>query len=154
MDILRQAAPITAPEQQRYFKEVVTPDFRAREPRQILLSLLFEESCIGYTGLTNIDWRAKRAEVSFLLDPARAANPDLYRQGFGTCLELLSRTAFELLGFHRLFAETFDLRPLHVAILEAHGYRLEGRMREHVRIAGTWVDSLIHGLLAPQSRER
>jgi RimJ/RimL family protein N-acetyltransferase len=32
-------------------------------------------------------------------------------------------------------------------VLEANQFRLEGRLREHVRIGGTAVDSLIHGCL-------
>lgn len=153
IDVLRQASPISPLEQRRYYDLVVRPAFRADRPALVLLSLLLEESCIGYAGLTNIDWFARRAEISFLLDPDRVERTDLYRRDFAACLKLLSHTAFELLGLHRLFAETFDVRPLHVEILEAHGYVLEGRMRDHVRIEGGRVDSLIHGLLRPDWRD-
>lgn len=148
IDVLRQAAPISPPEQQRYYEEVIRPTFDAPRPKLILLSLLRAEECIGYCGLTNLDWDAKRAEISFLLDPRRVEDPALYLRDFSVCLELLSRTAFEVLGLHRLFAETYDVRPPHVAILESRGFVCEGRLREHVRVAGRWVDSLIHGLLA------
>ncbi|MDP6978831.1 MAG: GNAT family N-acetyltransferase [Myxococcota bacterium] len=152
IDVLRQSVPITPAEQQRYFDEVIRPTFKDRRPRLILLSLLREELCVGYCGLTNVDWPAGRAEISFLLDPMRARDPRIYREDMSACLELLSRTAFERLGLNRLFAETFDIRPDHIAILEAHGYACEGRMREHVTVRGVRVDSLIHGLLATDWR--
>ena len=40
IDILRQAAPLTAEAQDRYFREVVTPLFEAAQPAQLLFSLL------------------------------------------------------------------------------------------------------------------
>ncbi len=152
IDVLRQAAPITPDEQQRYFDEVVRPTFRERRPKIILLSLLRSHICVGYCGLTNLDWVAGRAEISFLLDPMRARDPRIYREDMSACLELLSHTAFERLGLNRLFAETFDIRPNHIAILEAHGYEQEGRMREHVTVRGARVDALIHGMLASDWR--
>lgn len=152
IDVLRQTAPISAPEQQRYFDEVVRPTFRERRPRMILLSLLRDGVCVGYCGLTNLDWLAGRGEVSFLLDPMRVRDTRIYEEDMGSALELLSRVAFERVGLNRLFAETFDIRPHHVAILESHGFRLEGRMREHATVRGQRVDSLLHGLLAREWR--
>ena len=152
IDVLRQAAPISALEQERYYADVVRPGFRLSRPNLILLSLLRRGSCIGYTGLMNIDWPAGRAEISFLLDPDRVDDPSIYRRDFSACLKLLSYTAFEILGFQRLFAETFDVRPLHVDILEAEGYVLEGRLRNHARVEGHLVDSLLHGLLGQDWR--
>ncbi len=148
IDVLRQSAPISPSEQRQYFDDVVRPTFRERRPDLILLSLLRDEVCVGYCGLTNIDWLAGRAEISFLLDPMRAREPRIYEEDMKACLELLSRTAFERLGLNRLFAETFDIRPHHVAILEAHGFQREGCMREHTSVHGVRVDALLHGLLA------
>lgn len=145
--VLRQRASVSEIEQEHYFDRVVQPGFPKRQPEMILMSLLREGKCIGYTGLTHIDWAAERAEISFLVDPARAQDPTVYQQDFSRCLEMLASVAFENLEFNRLFAETFDLRPAHIGILEAAGYRLEGRLREHVEVDGRVVDSLVHGLL-------
>lgn len=154
MGILRQSAPISSRDQERYYAEIVRPSFSDRRPKLILLSFLCRDSCIGYTGLTNIDWQAGRAEISFLLDSERVDDPATYRRDFTACLGLLSFTAFEILDFHRLFAETFDVRPLHVEILESEGYTLEGRLRDHASVDGRRVDSLVHGLLGSDWRAR
>ena len=154
MNVLRQQSPISRDEQVRYFDQIVRPTFTRARPGQILLSLLRDETCIGYTGLTNIDWSAGRAEISFLLDPDRSIDPERYGRDFNACLSLLSHTGFEILGLHRLFAETYDIRPRHIEVLENYGYVLEGRMRDHVRIDGEAVDALIHGLLETDWRLR
>ena len=115
------------------------------KPRQILFSFLSQSQCVGYGGLTHIDWDSKRAEVSFLLDPERAADEECYRSEFKIFLKLLFRAAFDALGLHRLYTETFDIRPLHIEVLESCGFRREGRLVDHNYIQGNYVDSVIHG---------
>ena len=149
LQVLRQAEPLTAAQQNAYFQRVVLPLFEQQQPDQLLFSLLHEDQLIAYGGLVHISWPDRRAEVSFLADPARAAQPETYRQDFQAHLRLLGQAAFDDLSFHRLFTETYDIRPAHVAILEEAGFQLEGRLRQHVQLApGIFADSLLHGQLA------
>jgi RimJ/RimL family protein N-acetyltransferase len=147
IDVLRQRGALTEADQRRYYDSVVAASFSASEPRLMLFSYLHARQCIGYGGLTNIDWQAGRAEISFLADSARAADPVTYERDFATFLELVKELTFQATGLNRLFTETFDIRPAHVAILEGAGFRLEGRLREHARVGERRVDSLLHGLL-------
>ena len=149
LEVLRQAEPLTAEQQAAYFKRVVLPLFEQEQPGQLLFSLLHNNELIAYGGLVHLSWPDGRAEVSFLVDPTRAAEPATYRQDFRAHLRLLGQVAFESLKFNRLFTETYDIRPAHIAILEEAGFRLEGRLRQHVQLApGTFTDSLMHGQLA------
>ena len=149
LEVLRQAEPLTAEQQDTYFQRVVLPQFEQEQPGQLLFSLLQNDQLVAYGGLVHISWRDLRAEVSFLADPVRAAEPDTYRRDFRAHLRLLGQVAFAELKFNRLFTETYDIRPAHVAILEEVGFQLEGRLRQHVRLApDTFTDSLMHGQLA------
>ena len=149
LEVLRQAAPLTAEQQEAYFQRVVLPLFEQEKPGQLLFSLLHEDELIAYGGLVHLSWPDLRAEVSFLVEPTRAADAATYRQNFLAHLRLLGQVAFEELKFNRLFTETYDIRPAHVAILEEAGFRLEGRLRQHIQLApGTFTDSLMHGQLA------
>ncbi len=62
-------------------------------------------------------------------------------------LALLAEVAFRSLELNRLHTETYDIRPSHISVLEASGFQQEGRMREHVVIAGKPTDALLHGRL-------
>jgi RimJ/RimL family protein N-acetyltransferase len=147
--VLRQAEPLSAARQDAYFQQVVLPLFEQEKPGQLLFSLLYHDELIAYGGLVHISWPDSRAEVSFLVEPERAANAETYRRDFLAHLRLLGQAAFEGLGFNRLFTETYDIRPAHVTILEEAGFRLEGRLRQHVRLSpDTFADSLMHGQLA------
>ena len=149
LEVLRQAEPLSSARQEAYFQTVVLPLFGQDQPGQLLFSLFHNDELVAYGGLVHISWPDRRAEVSFLADPARAAAPETYRNDFRAHLRLLGQAAFEGLKFNRLFTETYDIRPAHVAILEAAGFRLEGRLRQHVQLApGTFADSLMHGQLA------
>ena len=149
LEVLRQAEQLGAAQQEAYFQRVVLPLFEQEQPGQLLFSLLHFGKLVAYGGLVHISWPDGRAEVSFLADPARAAEPATYHNDFLAHLRLLGQAAFAGLNFNRLFTETYDIRPAHVAILEEAGFRLEGRLRQHVRLApGTFADSLMHGQLA------
>jgi RimJ/RimL family protein N-acetyltransferase len=145
IDVLRQSAPLTKSVQEAYYRDVVVPGFPEPRPSQILFSYLDRGHCIGYGGLTNIDWVNGRAELSFLIETGRRGNAQQYRQDFSSFLHLMRDVAFGELGLHRIFTETFDIRPEHVLVLEENGFRLEGRLREHAIVRGQRVDSLIHG---------
>lgn len=148
MDVLRQTAPISPEEQERYFAEHVWSQTESPEPSQILLALESAGVLIGYGGLVHISWPNRRAEVSFLLTPDREKKADELIALFSRFLDLMKQLAFEDLGLRRLCTETFSHRTRHIAALEASGFRCEGRLREHVLIDGKPTDSFAHGLLA------
>lgn len=150
IDVLRQKIPLSQEDQRAYFQRHIWPSFQNPNPEQILFSFLYQDACIGYGGLTRIDWEARRAEVSFLVDPLRAQDPVLYARDYTQFLFLLSLAAFKDLQFHRLYAETFAFRLEHMRILEECGFKQEGILREHIYKRGQWWDSLIHGLLAKE----
>ena len=147
MDILRQNKPLTDQEQVTYYENIVTPCFSQTYPKLILFSYLNRDRCIGYGGLTNIEWLSKRAEISFLLDTKRTTNPALYEKEFTFFITFMKKVVFDDLGFNRIFTETYAFRQEHISLLEKNGFRLEGRMKQHVMIKGTFVDSLLHGFL-------
>lgn len=147
IDVLRQKGILNDSDQENYYKQAILPTFYQDNPKQILFSFLKSDKCIGYGGLTNIDWESKRAEMSFLVAIERINNNELYKNDFTSYISLLKKVAFEELKFNRLFTETYDIRLLHISILEACGFLFEGKMKQHVFINDKFVDSLIHGIL-------
>lgn len=147
LDILRQKKPITIHEQEIYYSQEIWPDQKTLTPRNILMSYFKEDQLIGYGGLVHIDWDHKRAEMSYLLDPDFHRSDKEERILFLTYIRLMKRLAFEVLDFGRIFTETYDIRHRHIAILEEGGFKLEGRLKHHILIDNTPIDSLIHGCL-------
>ena len=152
LDALRQAEPISPQQQIDYYATHIWPSMTEPMPAQIVVSYLYRNVPIGYGGLVHIAWPDLRAEVSFLMDPERAADAAIYAADFRFYLGLIKRLAFDGLGFQRLFTETYDIRQLHMATLEQSGFIREGVMRQHVRIGGFPVDSIIHGCLKNYER--
>lgn len=144
--VLRQKAPITREDQRAYWARV-----RDREDLE-LFSLLTrtDGQHVGYCGLTNIVPRARRAEVSFLLETSIEEGSDRYREYFADALRMLVRWAFAQRQLHRLFTETYAFRSRHMDVLEGVGFRREGVLRDHVYEDGQYHDSIIHGLLAEE----
>lgn len=146
LDVLRQPELLSEAEQISYFENIVRPQLEIEQPAQVLVAYLDGDELIGYGGIVHISWPDLRGEVSFLMSAQRAGS-DSYEDDFRIFLELLLETAREGLGLHRVFTETYEIRDRHLAVLESVGFTLEGRMRDHVRIQGQYVDALIHGFL-------
>jgi RimJ/RimL family protein N-acetyltransferase len=147
IEILRQNQPLTDEDQLNYYENVVIPSFSQTQPKIILFSYLHNNRCIGYGGLTNIDWHSKRVELSFILDTKLVTDPTQYELDFTHFITLMKKVVFEDLEFNRIFTETYAFRHAHISILEKNGFRFEGKMRQHVVINGQFVDSLLHGFL-------
>lgn len=150
IDVLRQRKKITKKEQIDYYNKVIKKSFSEKRPECILFSFLLNDVCIGYGGLTNIDWLSKRAELSFILKTIRFSNPKIYQKDFNYFLNIIMQLSFDELKFNRLFTETYNIRALHIKILESVGFELEGKLKQHVNIKDKFVDSLIHGYIREQ----
>ena len=152
IDVLRQAEPISEEQQERWYEEQVVPTQGEPRPPQVLVSILEPGGeFIGYGGLTNVRWEHRRAEVSFLVDPTRAADEGVYRRDMRAFLDHLAGLAFGEHGMNRLFAETWAFREFHISVLEDAGFKYEGRMREHTLDAdGRPIDSVLHSRLASE----
>jgi hypothetical protein len=144
MDILRQNQMLRPDEQKNYFHKVVEPTFTQEKPNQILFSFLNKQDCIGYGGLTHVDWSKKKAEVSFLLATERSKNIEIYKKEFAIFLNLLKQVAFQDLSLKELFTETYDIRPLHIQVLEDQGFVFEKRLKDHAIKGEAKLDSLFH----------
>ena len=82
IDVLRQKEKISKKEQIQYYKSFIIKNFKKKNPDSILFSYMLNEKCIGYGGLTNIDWDLKRAELSFLVDDHRYFDSKIYAKDF------------------------------------------------------------------------
>jgi RimJ/RimL family protein N-acetyltransferase len=152
IDVLRQAEPLSEQEQERWYEHQVLPAHSDPRPSQVLVSILDPGGgFVGYGGLTNVRWDHRRAEVSFLVDPNRAADKDVYRRDMTAFLDHLAGLAFGEHGLNRLFAETWAFREFHISVLEEAGFVYEGRLREHTLDAeGRPIDSVLHSRLASE----
>lgn len=145
IDILRQDKILTDDMQKVYYENVIKPSFFLAQPDQILFSVLKNDQFIGYGGMVHIDWKGKAAELSFLVETTRSKHAETYRADFAAFLTMIKKVAFQELKFHRIFAETYDIRPLHISILEDEGFKYEKRLKDWVEIHGKLTDALIHG---------
>ena len=147
MDVLRQGSPISPEQQLEYFDRNIWPTLSYEQPSNILMGLLYENQLIGYGGLVHIGWEHSRAEMSFLLSPNRVTDAKVYEHDFSAFLRLIQQVAFNDLNLYRLYTETYDIRPVHIAVLEANGFVREGVLRAHIRFNGYPINSIFHGLL-------
>jgi len=110
----------------------------------IIFSFLLSNKCIGYGGFTHINWTKNIAELSFILDTKRVKNSKIYRNEFNIFLKLILKLNNEQIRFKKIFSETYDIRPIHMKILENMNFRYKERKKKFMKIDGKMFDSLIH----------
>ena len=73
---------------------------------------------------------------------------DQWGKGFGTeAVRLLCRYAFDELNLHRVALSAYAINERGLRLYARVGFKIEGRLREHVFIEGRYVDEVMMGLL-------
>jgi len=124
-----------------------------RDDRKTIMFGVDEDICselIGVCGLTNIDWIARKAEVSIYI-----GNEDFRGKGRGRpILDLLAQYAFDECNLNRLWAEVFLNNEIGQKLFKSAGYQEEGRLRDHAFKGGEYWSSFIYGLLKEEWQKK
>ncbi len=99
--------------------------------------------CIGVCGLSNVNETARTAELGIGI-----GDPAYWGRGYGReAVGLLLDYAFRLRNFRRVWLEVHADNERGIRAYRSCGFVEEGRMREHVWLAGRYVDNVIMGVL-------
>lgn len=139
---LRQKSPLTIEDQNDYFEKTVSKLFYLSNPNQVLFSFLENQKLVGYGGLVHIDWRDRRAEISFVMKTS--LEKDFFSQYWGEFLKMIEEVAFKELSFFKLFVYAFDLRQHLYPVLEENHYAEEARLKNHIFNENKYHDVLIY----------
>ena len=142
---LRQARPLTEEDQQRYFDNVVSKLYDNPKPDQILFSYLEKGVCVGYGGLVHINWIARNAEISFIMDTK--LEKEHFAEHWSSYLTMLKELSFSDLNLHKIYTYAFDLRPHLYTMLEKNGFEREATLKEHCFLEGEYKDVVIHSFV-------
>ena len=112
-------------------------------PSQFLFGIELDAQLIGYGGLTNIDWDAQRAELSFLADTKILKTP-AYKEIMIIFIKIISELAKNQFGLNQIFTETYTQRVDHIEILELAGFEHQTFLADRAVINGESVGSQIH----------
>ena len=98
---------------------------------------------IGCTGLTYIDWKNSRAEVSIYI-----GDKNYKGKGYGTdTLKTLMRYGFEELNLHMLFGEIFEYNKANIRLFEKCGFKRDGVLRHRLYRDGKYWNSVVYSIL-------
>lgn len=98
---------------------------------------------IGCTGLTYIDWKNSKAEVSIYI-----GNKKYKWKGYGTdTLKTLMDYGFRELNLHMLFGEIFEYNEVNIKLFEKCGFKKDGALRHRLYRDGKYWNSIIYSIL-------
>lgn len=147
IDILRQEKKLTKNEQIKYFENEVFPEFKKKFPKQILFSLLINDRLLAYGGLVHINWKDRRAEISFLVESSLSGKKEDTKYLLPNFIDFLKKLAFNHFRLNKLCAELYDIRPEYKKLLLNKNFLIEGVLKKHVKIKNNYKNSFIFGCL-------
>jgi len=98
---------------------------------------------MGCSGLTYIDWKNHRAEISIYIGDKK------YRgKGYGAdVMKTLMAHGFEELNLHMLFGEIFEYNKANIRLFEKCGLKRDGILRHRLYRDGRYWNSIIYSIL-------
>ncbi len=132
-------------EEEQRFVDALAAESAQGDPTGVrfAIHLLETDEPIGLTGLFDLSWRHRRAELAISIGPASKRGI-----GLGTeAIQLTLRWAFEVLSLHNVWLAAIDLEQ-GTRCWEDAGFRPVGRRREAVLAAGKLRDAILMDALA------
>ena len=130
--------PITYSEQGRWYEQ-----YLAGTDRMFIIEPLANLKAVGMLALVNIDRQHQRAELGRVM-----IDPDYCGQGYARdAVKTLIRFAFGELNLQRLYIETLSENVKAIHLYDMCGFRLEGKLRQHVWKRGLFRDVTVRGVL-------
>ncbi len=101
------------------------------------------ETPIGFSGIFSIDWIARKAEFGIII-----GDKQYWSRGYGGDATTATLSfAFDDLGLHRVYLNTYSYNPRAVRCYETCGFSHEGILRKARYRHGTYHDIVRMGIL-------
>ena len=142
IDHLRQKTLLTTFDQNKYFNEIISKLFDSDHPNQILFSFIKNNKCIGYGGLVHINWKEKKAEISFIINTS--LQKKIFKVSWISFLKMIEQVAFNELNLNKIYTYSFDLRKNLYLILEECSFVFESRIKQNYLFEGVYIDTVIY----------
>lgn len=124
-------------------------DSLARDKNTVMFAVETKKGkLIGCTGLTYIDWKNRRAEVSIYI-----GDKNYKGKGYGTdALKTLMKYSFEELNLHMLFGEIFEYNKANIKLFEKCGFKRDGVLRHRLYRDGRYQNSIFYSILEEERK--
>ena len=114
---------------------------RSRDNTDFMIEV--DGATIGHCGLFHVDTAARHCEFGISI-----GEKDCWGRGYGCdAVRVLLDYAFRVRNLRRVWLETHASNEWAIRAYRACGFVEEGRMCEHVWLAGRYVDNVIMGVL-------
>jgi RimJ/RimL family protein N-acetyltransferase len=130
-------------------------DWQASDPHTEMYGMMIEgeesKGLVGVCGLTNIDHRHGKGEISIYADPKYFRDADYLNTIEAETIKSLLAHGFGSLRLHRIWAEVFIRYDRMIKLLEELEFYHEGTVREAYYKNGVWTSSVIMSTLNYQT---
>jgi RimJ/RimL family protein N-acetyltransferase len=104
---------------------------------------------IGNIGLHNPSERNHHTELGIVI-----GEKEYWSKGYGAdAIKTMLRYCFDELNYHRVYLRVYDFNARGIHCYEKCGFKLEGRLRQHMFRHGAWHDEILMGVLRDEFRK-
>ena len=110
---------------------------------RIVWSIFYKKKYIGNASLQAFNWIDRNAEVAILIGDKKSWGKNIGE----IVIDMLFHHGFNKLNLHKIYLGTAESNIGMIRIAEKLGMQLEGRLRNHVYLNGSYYDILRYGIL-------
>lgn len=133
--------PFSLKEANKYILEI-KKSFKKKESYQFGICLKEKDEFIGLIGLSNVDFKNRKAEIEYWL------TKKYWRQGLTTeAMKLMFDFGFKKLKLNRIYAKAMPDNVASRKLLEKSDFVYEGRLRENQLEKNKFIDLLVYSIL-------
>lgn len=119
--------------------------FAGQKIRHFAVRRIEDDEFIGRVTYFDLNTRNRSAEIGFLI------GPQFRRKGYAReAVTLLLGHLFKELGLNKAMAQTGEFNDGSIDLLTGLGFRIDGRLRQHHPLDGTYYDDLLFSILADE----
>lgn len=135
--------PLSAKDEQEWFK-----GFRNSNKEVRYLIALHDGTRLGFTGLTDMDWKNGRCRTTGIRISPQHQNKGYASEAYNTMLEY----AFNQLRLHRVMDSALETNAASIAFMQKVGFQIEGIRKGHVFKNGAYQNVVALAIMAEDFR--
>jgi len=138
---LREYKPLNMLNQKKWFESL-------SDSNHIMFAIEDSEKLIGCCGLTYIDWKNGKSEISIYLGYKNWQESKKAEE----VIDILLKYGFNELRLNRIYSIIFEFNDLFMNLCKRCNFKYEGEMRKSLFYDGKYWDEHIYGILADEYR--
>lgn len=130
--------PLKREEEDKFYENLSS----SKDTYSFAIERIHDQKYIGGCGVNEVDWKNSNCCVGIFL------GKPYWSSGYGTeAMKILVNFIFKEMNLNRIYLNVYSFNNRAITSYKKAGFKIEGRLREHIFRFGSYHDEIIMGIL-------